>query len=410
MTADPTKNERLLRGLCGSDSQKKDTVGSETQSNASNAYRNALVRGKSLCSVLEFLESRPTDDEWHCPFEIASKRCLNMPSGTVRASLKKLLDQNMVTRDIRGKYHLYAATRHFRGDFNRLIKTHPTGKLWEAHGITMKLEAKDVGLESFPINLCNMTPLGGQTILSEPKARKKGEPFRESYGVKDRGRTSIQVSEDTLMVYCGCTLEPMDYDRFLSWLKGLEVYLELKGLPRIDGNLYKWKIVECGFSQDGVQVENSKVSICLKTYDSWLARVYSKPSLGENVIRKEVHSREEVTAFEYLSQLSGGLAASQTNAQIGYVATSLNNNNFATRENTQAMVRVVQRLEASERLNKELLAERAADRREQERKDAAFLRLVSQLTQQSAGLTKQVAELAKEIRVPKSSSNVNGVS
>jgi hypothetical protein len=81
--------------------------------NACNASRNALVE------VLSFLESRATGDEWYCPSYLASKSCLDLPGGTVRGMLKKLLADNKVLMDNRGKYHFYASAKRMSDDFNR---------------------------------------------------------------------------------------------------------------------------------------------------------------------------------------------------------------------------------------------------------------------------------------------------
>ena len=99
--------------------------------------------------VLSFLESRVTGDEWFCPSYLASKDGLNLPDGTIRSVLKKLLADNKVIMENRGKYHFYASTKRLSDDFNRLLKTHGTAKKWQIHGLTLKITAKDVGLGVF---------------------------------------------------------------------------------------------------------------------------------------------------------------------------------------------------------------------------------------------------------------------
>ena len=238
--------------------------------NARNASRNALYE------VLSFLESRAEGDEWYCPSYLASKDGLDLPGGTVRAMLKKLLETGKVLCDVRGKYHFYASVKRMSDDFNRLLKTHGTAKKWQIHGLTLKISAKDVGLESFPSVMGNTTPLGGKEPLSPLSSM-----LRDHFGVKDCGRTSFQLSAGTLTVWCGCTLEPMDYDRFVLWLTRVDTWLELHALTQIRENLLKWKVVQYGLNDDFVSVDSSKeVSITLKSFDSFIARVYSKPALG----------------------------------------------------------------------------------------------------------------------------------
>jgi hypothetical protein len=130
--------------------------------------------------VLSFLESRVTGDEWFCPSYLASKDGLNLPGGTIRSVLKKLLADNKVIMDNRGKYHFYASTKRLSDDFNRLLKTHGTAKKWQIHGLTLKITAKDVGLESFSSSIRNAIPHGGQEMLAPLLSM-----LREHFGVKD---------------------------------------------------------------------------------------------------------------------------------------------------------------------------------------------------------------------------------
>ena len=351
--------------------------------NACNTSRNALVE------VLSFLESRATGDEWYCPSYLASKSCLDLPGGTVRGMLKKLLADNKVLMDNRGKYHFYASAKRMSDDFNRLLKTHGTAKKWQIHGLTLKISAKDVGLKSFHSVMCNTTPLGGTEVLSS-----LAPLLREHFGVKDHGLTTFQLSVDTLVVWCGCTLEPMDYDRFVLWLTRVDTWLELHGLTQVRDNLLKWKVVQYGLNEDFIAVDNSKgVSITLKAFDSFIARVYSKPALGENVVRMEAHSREEKSLEAMLGLVSGGMAFAHTQGALGLVASEMQNNNLTQRDTNRIMMRVAQRLDSQEAENQRLRAKleeqeriHEAERKQHEAESKTQLKLLMALTEKVSRL------------------------
>lgn len=63
---------------------------------ASSSNDSSSAKSNALGEVLEFLESRQEGDEWYCPSYLASKECLNLPQGTVRVMLRKLLQNNKV--------------------------------------------------------------------------------------------------------------------------------------------------------------------------------------------------------------------------------------------------------------------------------------------------------------------------
>lgn len=345
--------------------------------NGCNASRNALVE------VLSFLESRAIGDEWYCPSYLASKNCLDLPGGTVRAMLKKLLNQNKVLCEIRGKYHFYASVKRISNDFNRLLKTHGTAKKWQIHALTLKISAKDVGLESFNSVMRNTTPLTGQQPLSPLSSM-----LRDHFGVKDRGLTTFQLSANTLTVWCGCTLEPMDYDRFVLWLTRVDAWLELHGLTQIRDNLLKWKVVQYGLNDDFIAVDNSKeVSITLKSFDSFIARVYSKRALGENVVRMEAHSREEKSLEAMLGLVGGGMAFAHTQGALGLVASEMQNNNLTQRDTNRIMLRVAQRLEAQEAENKSLRADLEEEKKRRQEESKAQLKLLQVLTEKVSKLS-----------------------
>lgn len=337
--------------------------------NACNASRNALVE------VLSFLESRATGDEFYCPSYLASKNGLDLPGGTIRSVLKKLLAENKVFMENRGKYHFYASTKRLSDDFNRLLKTHGTAKKWQIHGLTLKITAKDVGLESFSLSIRNATPHGGQEMLAPLSSM-----LRDHFGKNGHGLTTFQLSRDTLTVWCGCTLEPMDYDRFVLWLARVDTWLELHGLTQIRENLLKWRVVQYGLNEDFIDVDSSKgVSITLKAFDSFIARVYSKPALGENVVRMEAHSREEKSLEAMLGLVSGGMAFAHTQGALGLVASEMQNNNLTQRDTNRIMVRVAQRLDAQEAK----LEEQEKRHREESQ---AQLRLLQALTEKVSRL------------------------
>lgn len=290
--------------------------------NGCNASANA-----SWYVVLDFLQNRPKGDEWFCPKVLASKKYLNIPEGTVRRSLKILLEKRLVLRMDKGRLHFYAAARLMDGDFNRLIHAYGTSNKWQVHGLTLKLQAKDVDLEDFSQLIANARPLGGE-----------GWVVRESYGVRDKGLTSFQLSRETLMVWCGCSLEPMDYDRFCLWLKGLDMWLLCHGWARIEGNLRKWSVVEFGLNDDFKVVRVDKgICVTLKSFQGFLARIYDKPELGENIVRQEVHVREERALEDMLGLVSGGMNYAQTMGSLGLIANSLDNNNATQRDMVRAI-------------------------------------------------------------------------
>lgn len=266
--------------------------------NATNASANAYYR------VLDFLESRLEGDEQWSPKVIAKE--LDIPEGTVRWCLKKAKENGRVFYIPKGRVHLYASTRRFSDDFNRLFKAYGTKQRYEIHGLTLKLTAKSMGKRSF----ANTIPLGGMVRSKIPY-----------FG----GETSFQLSKTTFMVYGGFTDRPLDYDRFVLWLSAVDGYCHAKGWPSIEGNMECWKVVQYGLNQDRKRFRNDSPTRCvsLQGFKNWFARVYEKEELG--VMREEIHSREEKTLEEFVTLASGGMTSVQILNYLGLVTTSLNN-------------------------------------------------------------------------------------
>ncbi len=142
----------------------------------------------------------------------------------------------------------------------------------------------------------------------------------------------------------------MDYDGFCLSLARVDTWLELHGLSQIRDNFLKWKVVQFGLNDDFINVDESKlpISVTLKAFDSFIARVYNKPALGENVVRLEAHSREEKSLEAMLGLVSGGMAFAQTQGALGLVANNLQSSTLTQRDTNRIMVKVAERLEAQE--------------------------------------------------------------
>jgi len=242
---------------------------------------------KRILVILDFLEASPT--EW-TPSTLAKE--LNMPPGTIRWNLKNLLKQRKVIYRKVGKYHFYSATKQFSDDFERMLKIHPATERYEIHGLTMKINGK----------FSNILSLGGMS-LSRGVSR---------WNFEYRGRrVSFQLSRETLMVYCDCGEDPMDYDSFIIFLSMVDGYLQSKYLPTFLDNLDKWMIVQYGLNKDWkkFRVDGMVKAVSLKGFEMWFARVYEKESLS--VVREEVHSREVKSIEQMISVMSGSITMTQ---------------------------------------------------------------------------------------------------
>lgn len=297
---------------------------SNRRANASNAPANAYYR------ILQFLETRPSGDEYWCPKLISIE--LEMPQGTTRYVLKKLKEQGKVIYTPKGKIHLYASARRFSDDYNRLFKVHGAKERYEIHGLTLKIEAKTLGLENF----ANVIPQGG--VLRDKFAYFGGE-------------TSFQISHETFMVWGGFSERPLDYDRFLLWLSAVDGFCRAKGWPVFQGNFGRWFIVQYGFNRDWMRFRNDSPTRCvsLQGFEKWFARVYDKKELG--VLREEIHSHEEKSLEEFVMLASGGLTSAQVMNYLAMVVQSLNTSHAV---NVDIVKRVGQLADQLSSLTKEI--------------------------------------------------------
>lgn len=275
----------------------------------SNASTNALER------VLGFLETLPLSEGLdYNPSLIAKKLGIN-PS-TVRWTLKKLLSQNKVVVYPKGREHYYCSTKRYSDEFNRLMKIYPPSERWELHGLTLKLEAKSLGLSEFS----NTLPVGG--VIKE---RGWG-----GVGGKCTGETSFQLSKCTLMVYVSCSSAPLDYDGWLLWLKQVDGYLLAKGWPRLLGdNFGLWKQCQTGLNHDHqmVRVDSYVEAVSLKAFDDWFARVYGKKlANGKDVVREEIHVNGERSLEKFVQMLSGSMHSVMVDNKVEGAAEAVNNN------------------------------------------------------------------------------------
>jgi len=254
--------------------------------------------------VLGFLEKQaPGNEEW-TPTLIA--RELTLAMGTVRWALKKLKDDGKVFYRPMGKVHLYAATRQFTDDFNRLFKAHGTNQLYEVHGLTMMIKRDGA----------NATPLGGGLGESDGMGGgfvAEGGVVRAGWGVRKagKGETSFQLSRDSLVVWSSFTNCPCDYDRFVAWLARVDGFCLSRRWPGVEGNLGRWRLLQYGFNQDYLRFRNDSPTECvsLQGFKSWFARVYQKKEM--DVLRSEIHSREEKTLEEFVGIFNGSMTTVQ---------------------------------------------------------------------------------------------------
>jgi hypothetical protein len=216
----------------------------------------------------------------------------------------------------KGKITLYASTKRFSDEFQRLAKIHPTTERPEVHGITLKLEAKELQLEQFT----NALPVGGVV-------RERGW---DGVGGVNTGETSFQLSRCTLMVYLSCSLAPLDYDGWLQWLKQVDGYLLAKKWPRLLGENFRFW-VECqlgiNFDEKNVRVDSFTEAISLQVFDDWFARCYRKTlANGENVVRSEVHVKGERSLEKMVQAMAGNMHSVMVDNKVDGAAEAVNNN------------------------------------------------------------------------------------
>lgn len=260
----------------------------KSPANTSNTSANTYYR------VLSFLEAQP--EEW-TPQALADE--LKIPRGTVGWILSQLKKDGKVFYRPSGKVHFYAATRRFTDDFNKLFKVYDTRKLYEIHGLSLKLEG----------DFANTIPQGG--------VRRDGFDY---FG----GRTSFQLSVGTFMVWGSFTSRPLDWDRFVLWLSAVDGFCRARGWPAFEDQFEKWMVVQYGFNRDWKRFRNDSPTRCvsLQGFKSWFARVYQKEGLG--VLREELHSRDERSLEQFIHLVDGSLTSVQVMQYLELVTRSLN--------------------------------------------------------------------------------------
>jgi hypothetical protein len=248
--------------------------------------------------LLSFLEAQP--EEW-TPTQLSKE--LHIPRGTVGWALRKLKKDGKVFFRPVGKVHFYAAGRRFTDDFNRMFKAFPTDKRYEIHGLSLKLNVKG-------IDIANRIPLGGGVV-------------RDSFDYYG-GRTSFQLSAETLMVWGSFTDRPLDWDRFLLWLSTVDGFCNARGWATIEGNVERWLVVQYGFNRDWKRFRNDSPTRCvsLQGFKSWFARVYQKEGLG--VLREEIHSTDERSLEEFVHLVDGSMTSVQVMNFLELVVRSVN--------------------------------------------------------------------------------------
>jgi hypothetical protein len=290
------------------------TSGANTTNTSANAYY----------TVLDFLEQKPSSDAYWCPKLIAEELDLNC--NTVRWALKQLLTDNKVFWIPKGKIHLYASSRRFSDDFNRLMKLHPPKNRYEIHGLTLKITAESLGKEAF----ANAIPVGGVV-----RDGWKG------VGGAGTGETRFQLSAKCLMVWGSFTNLSLDFDRFLVWLARVDGFLVARKWPRIEGQLKLWVVCQFGLNRDyrRFRADGLVKAFSLQSFEDWFARVYDKelPS-GERVLRVEVHSNhEERSLDQMIALMNGDLSVVEANNLLRTVTEATNNN-------TKALGEVIKRI------------------------------------------------------------------
>jgi hypothetical protein len=286
--------------------------------NSNPTHSNALTNACVYDSVLNFLETSPLSSALDFyPAKIAVELGLN-PS-TVRGVLKEMLKDHKVMVYPKGREHYYCATKRYSDEFTRLMKIYPVSERWELHGLTLKLEAKELGLEYFT----NTLPVGG--VIKE----------RGWVGVggQGTGETSFQLSRCTLMVYISCSLAPLDYDGWMLWLKQVDGYLCAKQWPRLLGDNFRfWVQCQTGLNHDHqkVRVDSYVHAVSLQVFDEFFARVYNKRLVnGKEVVREEIHVNGEKNLEKLLQGLAGSMHSVMVDNKVEGTAEAVNNNTAA---------------------------------------------------------------------------------
>jgi hypothetical protein len=308
--------------------------------NASNGECNAKVDEKGEQSsgkssrlrvnakyvILNFLQTTMPGDEEYTPTVLAET--LKIPQGTVRGTLKRLKDEHKVTWRPRGSVHLYIAANRCSDDFKRLYNLHGAGTKYQIHGLTLKLEAEKIGKTEFTDykSNCNEEGVGGVGTSAVASEAFESDGWNGKGG-KGTGETHFQFSRKTLMIYCGCSNLPMDYDEFILWLKKCDGFLAGKRWPGLENQWREWVVVQYGLNQDHKVFRNDSPTraVSLKGFEGWFARVYEKEN---RMLRDEIHSaslQEDAKSLEQFVHLaSGGMTAVQIYQMIPKFILALN--------------------------------------------------------------------------------------
>jgi hypothetical protein len=284
--------------------------------------------------VLNFLETSPlsTSLDFY-PAKIASELGLN-PS-TVRGVLADMLKDHRVMVYPKGREHYYCATKRYSDEFTRLMKIYPVSERWELHGLTLKLEAKALGLEGFT----NTLPEGG--II-----REHGWVGVGGLGT---GETSFQLSRCTLMVYVSCSMAPLDYDGWMLWLKQVDGYLCAKQWPRLLGENFRfWVQCQTGLNHDHqkIRIDSYAQAVSLQVFDEFFARVYGKKlANGKDVVREEIHLNGEMNVEKLLQNLSGSMHSVMVDNKVEGAAEAVNNNTATLQEQKRKLVDIEKKID-----------------------------------------------------------------
>ena len=363
--------------MSGSSHSRRSVAFTNTNTTNTSTNTRAPPRGRLYNKVLRFLERSPEGRSDWTPKEIAAELKANYSS--VRWVCAQLLAQNKVVRLPKGQFTEYRATKVMHDDISRLMATYPTGgERYKFHGITLSLFAEKLGKKTFPEAVTNTIPLGGMV-----RARLAGNG-----GVGTR-ETSFQLSKGCLMVWCGCTNKPMDYDDFITWLAKVDGFLTAKGWPRIEGNLELWESKQFGFSNDYrlKEVNGLVKAVSLKGIWAWYAEVYEKkmPN-GETVLRAGVHSTESQTLASIVGMMNGDISRVQAEDLLRQTTQAQNNNTKFLQETVKAVGKV-----------REDIAKGKAGRTAASDEDTSFL--LGRLEQKVDDLTSSVEALVREQRV-----------
>jgi hypothetical protein len=322
--------------VCNARNAERNAKCSREGGDSSGASSRPKVNAKYR--ILNFLQTTMPGDEEYTPTVLA--KTLEMPQGTVRVTLKRLMAEHKVTWRPKGSVHLYMAANRCTDDFKRLFNLHGTGTKYQIHGLTLKLKAEKLGKTEFTEykGVCNDRRVDGVGASAGASADFVSAGWNGKGG-KGTGETHFQFSRKTLMIYCGCSNLPMAYDEFILWLKHCDGFLIGRGWPRLEGQWREWVVVQYGFNRDHKTFRNDSPTRCvsLKGFESWFQRVYEKGDLG---LREEIHSadlEDGKSLEEFVRLASGGMTAVQIYQMIPMFIQSNNDTQRTTQELCKAV-------------------------------------------------------------------------